>query len=117
MSVAFGVQNQGSVGTTAAELRQIMRYKWGSAGVVGGLAVTGGSGLSYSVAAGMAVCTKGASDGFTEAPWPGVPCVTPTATRLSASPWVASWAVIHTASMRSELDVLAETSPVAPPGQ
>lgn len=71
MSVAFGVQNQGAVGTTAAELRKIIQYKWDSTGIVGGLAVKGNSNLTYNVAAGMAICSKGASDGFTEAFWPG----------------------------------------------
>lgn len=93
MSVAFGVQNQGSVGTTAPDLRQIIRYKWGSTGIVGGLEVTGGTGLSYSVSEGMAICSKGESDGFVEAYFPGGSVETssnPSSSDRIDTVWIAS---------------------------
>ena len=71
MATAYAVQQNGTVGTTAAELRKMLAYKWASTGIVGGLAVTGRSNLAYNVAAGMAICSKGASDGYTEAFYPG----------------------------------------------
>lgn len=71
MATAYAVQQNGTVGTTAAELRKMLAYKWASTGIVGGLAVTGRSNLAYNVAAGMAICSKGASDGCTEAFYPG----------------------------------------------
>lgn len=71
MATAYAVQQNGTVGTTAAELRKMLAYKWASTGIVGGLAVTGRSNLAYNVAAGMAICSKGASDGYTEAYYPG----------------------------------------------
>lgn len=117
MSVAFGVQNQGSVGTTAAELRQIMRYKWGSAGVVGGLAVTGGRGLSYSVAAGMAVCTKGASDGFTEAYWPGGATGDVSANTSSSDRIDAVWITAHDATQGDADNLVAVGVTQGTPGQ
>jgi hypothetical protein len=51
--------------------RQIIKRHWGNTGVVGGLTVSGRSDLKYSVSAGMAVCSMGAADGYTEAYWPG----------------------------------------------
>lgn len=71
MSTAYAVQQDGTIGTTAADLRKMIAYKWASTGIVGGLKVTGRSNLAYNVAAGMAICSKGASDGCTEAYWPG----------------------------------------------
>lgn len=71
MSTAYAVQQNGTVGTTAADIRKMLAYKWASTGIVGGLKVTGRSNLAYNVAAGMAICSKGASDGFTEAYYAG----------------------------------------------
>lgn len=71
MATAYAVQQDGTVGTTAAELRKMLSYKWQSTGIVGGLKVTGRSNLAYNVAAGMAICSKGSSDGCTEAYYPG----------------------------------------------
>ncbi len=53
-------------GCTASTLRHIISEKYECTGVIGGLAVTGGTTLAYVVAAGVAVCSKGRSDGFTE---------------------------------------------------
>lgn len=63
---ALGVaQSSAGVGTTDTAMRHILGAQWESTGVVDGLAVTGGTTLSYTVAAGVAVCSKGASDGKT----------------------------------------------------
>lgn len=66
-SVAFGVQDSNGIGTTAPHIRQMLKYKWTNQGIVGGLTVTGQTSLKYYVTAGMAICTKGSSDGYTEA--------------------------------------------------
>lgn len=97
MSVAFGVQNQGDVGTTASDLRHILASRWGSTGVVAGLAVTG-SGLAYNVAAGMAICSKGASDGMTEAWWPGGSTADVSANSSSNPRIDAVWVTSHDAT-------------------
>lgn len=97
MSVAFGVQNQGDVGTTASDLRHIVASRWGSTGVVAGLAVTG-SGLAYNVAAGMAICSKGSSDGMTEAWWPGGPTADVSANSSSNPRIDAVWVTSHDAT-------------------
>jgi hypothetical protein len=57
--VALGVRNSGADGTTPLALRRILAALFPHAGVVGGLAVSGGPALAYSVAAGVAVCSKG----------------------------------------------------------
>lgn len=98
MSVAFGVQNVGDVGTTASELRHIIEAKWGSTGIVAGLAVTG-SGLAYQVAAGMAICAKGSGDGMTEAWWPGGATADVSANSSSNPRIDAVWVTSHDASM------------------
>lgn len=97
MSVAFGVQNQGDVGTTASDLRHIVASKWGSTGIVAGLSVTG-SGLAYNVAAGMAICSKGASDGMTEAWWTGGPTDDVSANSSSNPRIDAVWITSHDAT-------------------
>jgi hypothetical protein len=68
--VALGVRNSGADGTTPLALRRILAALFPHAGVVGGLAVSGGPALAYSVAAGVAVCTKGSGDGSTLAAVP-----------------------------------------------
>ncbi len=65
-NTALGVaQSSAGVGTTDTAMRHILGAQWESTGVVDGLAVTGGTTLAYAVAAGVAVCSKGASDGKT----------------------------------------------------
>lgn len=65
-NTALGVaQSSAGVGTTDTAMRHILGAQWESTGVVDGLAVTGGTTLAYTVAAGVAVCSKGASDGKT----------------------------------------------------
>lgn len=71
-NVAFGVrQTADGIGTTDADIRHMLAKKWLDKGVVGGLQVSGGSTMAYNVSAGMAICSRGASDGFTEAYWSG----------------------------------------------
>lgn len=69
--VALGVANSGTDGTTAQDFRLIAGALWQNAGIVSGLKVSGKSSMAYDVAAGVAVCTRGASDGKTLAYWPG----------------------------------------------
>lgn len=69
--VALGVANSGTSGTTAQDFRMIAGACWQNAGIVSGLKVSGKSSMAYDVAAGVAVCTRGASDGKTLAYWPG----------------------------------------------
>ena len=72
MSTAFGVrQTDAGAGFTVTDMRHILAAQWESTGVVSGLAVTGGTTLSYAVAAGVAVCSKGDSDGKTLAYFAG----------------------------------------------
>ena len=71
-NTALGVaQSSAGVGTTDTAMRHILAAQWESTGVVDGLAVTGGTTLAYTVAAGVAVCSKGASDGKTLAYFAG----------------------------------------------
>ncbi len=71
-NVALGVaQTSAGVGTTDTDMRKIIAAQWESTGVIDGLAVTGTTSLYYSVAAGVAVCSKGASDGKTLAYFAG----------------------------------------------
>ena len=51
--------------------RQIIRRHWNNTGIMGGLTVCGRSDLYYGVSAGVAVCSMGDADGYTEAYWPG----------------------------------------------
>ena len=69
--VALGVANSGTTGTTAQDFRLMLGALWQNAGIVSGLKVSGKSSMAYNVAAGVAVCTRGASDGKTLAYWPG----------------------------------------------
>ena len=73
MSTALGVaQDDGTgLGTTDTAFRQITGAEWTNKGIVAGLAVTGTSSLAYHVAAGVAICSKGDSDGKTKAYWEG----------------------------------------------
>ena len=71
-NTAYGVrQTDAGLGTTVNEMRHILAAQWESTGVVSGLAVTGGTTLSYAVASGVAVCSKGDSDGKTLAYFSG----------------------------------------------
>lgn len=63
--VALGVRNSGADGTTPLALRRTLAGLFPHAGILSGLGVSGSSSLAYSVAAGVAVCTKGSGDGST----------------------------------------------------
>ena len=63
--VALGVRNSGADGTTPLALRLALAALFPQAGILSGLSVKGSSSLAYSVAAGVAVCTRGAGDGST----------------------------------------------------
>lgn len=71
-NTAFGVaQTSAGVGTTDTDMRKIIAAQWESTGVIDGLAVAGTTSLYYTVAAGVAVCSKGPSDGKTLAYFAG----------------------------------------------
>ena len=67
-NVALGIRNNGADGTTPLALRLALAALFPQAGILSGLGVKGSSSLAYSVAAGVAVCTRGAGDGSTLAP-------------------------------------------------
>lgn len=95
-NTALGVaQDSSGVGTSDTDFRHILGAQWESTGVVDGLAVTGGTTLSYAVASGVAVCSKGASDGKTLAWFAGGS--TPTvAANSSGNPRIdAIWITSH----------------------
>ena len=69
--VALGVANSGTDGTTAQDMRLMLGALYGNTGVISGLSVNGGSTLAYTVSAGVAVCSRGTSDGKTIAYTPG----------------------------------------------
>ena len=70
-TTALGImQDADGAGVDAPTHRKIIQSHWLNTGVVTGLAVTG-TGLAYSVAAGVAVVSRGGSDGYAEAYWPG----------------------------------------------
>lgn len=72
MSVALGVpQSSSGVGTSALEMRKILGSILRNKGVVEGLNVKGTTSLYYSVDSGVATCSKGESDGYTIAYYPG----------------------------------------------
>lgn len=64
-NVALGVRNSGADGTTPLALRLALAALLPQAGILSGLGVNGSSSLAYSVAPGVAVCTRGAGDGST----------------------------------------------------
>ena len=51
--------------------RQIIRRHWNNTGIMGGLRVSGRGDLHYAVSAGVAVCSMGDADGYTEAYFAG----------------------------------------------
>lgn len=67
-NVALGIRNNGADGTTPLALRLALAALFPQAGILSGLGVRGSSSLAYSVAPGVAVCTRGAGDGSTIAP-------------------------------------------------
>jgi hypothetical protein len=68
--VALGVRNSGADGTTPLALRKALGALFPNSGILSGLGVRGSSSLAYSVAAGVAVCSKGSGDGSTLAAVP-----------------------------------------------
>lgn len=64
-NVALGIRNNGADGTTPLALRLALAALLPQAGILSGLGVRGSSSLAYSVAQGVAVCTRGAGDGST----------------------------------------------------
>lgn len=98
MAVAFGVPQQGNVGTTASDLRHITAARWQNAGVISGLDVTGTTSLAYEVAAGVATCQRASSDGMTEAYFPGGLSPTVEANTTSLPRVDCVWVTAHDAT-------------------
>lgn len=72
MSTALGIApDADNNGVTPLTHRKIIDAQWGNTGVISGLSVSGGNSLSYTVAPGVAVCSRGATDGKTIAYWAG----------------------------------------------
>lgn len=98
MSVAFGVQNNGDVGTTASDLRGMLWWKWEAVGIVNkydlAFPVTG-SGLHYDVGEGLAICARGSGYGYVEAYWPGGSTENVSANSSSNPRIDAVWVIAH----------------------
>lgn len=72
MTTALGVScDDDGNGVTPLTHRHIIGGFFQNTGIMDGLAVSGKSDLTYQVAAGVAVCSRGASDGKMLAYWPG----------------------------------------------
>lgn len=65
MAVAIGVPQDGTVGTTAAQIRRAVAGIWQTPGIVTGCSVSGTGTQAYSVSSGVAVCRRATSDGMT----------------------------------------------------
>lgn len=71
-TTAFPVrQDTEGVGCTDIALRQMVKALHPTKGIITGLKVTGQNALSYKVASGVAICSKGSSDGNTIAYFEG----------------------------------------------
>lgn len=71
-TTALGImQASDGAGVDPLTHRRIIKSHWANTGIVSGLEVTGGSGLTYNVSAGNAVLSRSNSDGYTEAYWEG----------------------------------------------
>lgn len=65
-TTAFPIRQTGDgVGTTDTALRQIVAALYPNKGIISGLKVTGTNSLAYNVSTGVAICSKGISDGNT----------------------------------------------------
>ncbi|MCI1868479.1 hypothetical protein [Bifidobacterium crudilactis] len=72
MTTALGVDvDTDGNGVDPLTHRQIIKRHWNNTGIIGGLTVSGRPDLYYAVSAGVAVCSMGDADGYTEAYWPG----------------------------------------------
>lgn len=72
MTTALGVPPlEDGTGTTPLALRQVIGALFSTVGIVSGLDVTTGTDLTYNVASGVAVCTRGDADGKTLAYFEG----------------------------------------------
>ncbi|NMN02791.1 hypothetical protein [Bifidobacterium panos] len=68
MTTALGIApDSAGKGVDPLTHRKVLQSHWASVGIVTGLGVSGRSDLKYNVAAGVAVCSRGSADGYTEA--------------------------------------------------
>lgn len=101
MSTALGVQNAGSVGTTASDLRGIFWWEWENVGIVdkyGAAFPVTKTGLQYKVGEGLAVCSRGSGYGLVKAYWPGGTAGTVAANSSSYPRLDAIYVVAHDVS-------------------
>lgn len=71
-TTALGIApDAAGAGVTPLTHRLIIQSHFRNTGIVSGLGVSGRSDLAYNVGAGVAICSRGAADGYTEAYWPG----------------------------------------------
>lgn len=79
-NVAFGIANDGAVGTSPLALRKCLSSLFQNNGIMNGLTVTGMGNLTYNVAAGAAIVSRNTNraDGCSWAAWDGgtTPAVT-----------------------------------------
>ncbi|MFT8592422.1 MAG: hypothetical protein ABF747_02255 [Bifidobacterium sp.] len=72
MTTALGVDvDTDGNGVDPLTHRNIIMRHWNNTGIMGGLTVSGRSDLYYAVSAGVAVCSMGSADGYTEAYFAG----------------------------------------------
>lgn len=72
MTTALGIAPDSTgKGVDPLTHRQVIKAHWENTGIICGLDVSGRSDLRYDVAQGVAVCSRGNADGYTEAYWGG----------------------------------------------
>lgn len=72
MTTALGIApDSDGKGVDPLTHRQTIKAHWVNTGVITGLGVSGRSDLRYNVGAGVAVCSRGSADGYTEAYFQG----------------------------------------------
>jgi hypothetical protein len=72
MTTALGVDvDSDGNGVDPLTHRNIIKRHWNNTGIMGGLTVSGRADLRYAVSAGVAVCSMGSADGYTEAYFAG----------------------------------------------
>lgn len=72
MTTALGIAPDSTgKGVDPLTHRQVIKAHWENTGIICGLDVSGRSDLRFGISAGVAVCSRGNADGFTEAYWNG----------------------------------------------
>lgn len=72
MTTALGIApDSDGNGVDPLTHRKVLQSHWMNTGIITGLEVSGRSDLKYNIAAGVAVCSRGSADGYTEAYFSG----------------------------------------------